>query len=194
MSLWQDLGLDQEGFVSLFDLRAAWRLQTLDQVVGHLGGCPALVVQNVAGDSGGGASVEEDIAYRRTVSPLDETGGVTLGLERYRDRVTFLTKRPGNPFPAMIMVGRAGNCDIRISLSTVSKVQGYFLKQASDDWLLVDQRSTNGTFVNRERLGAGERRAVQDGDLIRFGKEFTVKLFMPRSAAGLLTGTGAATS
>jgi hypothetical protein len=70
-------------------------------------------------------------------------------------------------------VGQTRNNDIVIRDVTVSKFHAFF--QDADDgegFVLLDARSTNGTFVNDERVpqqGAGEPVRVSTGDVIRFG-------------------------
>jgi pSer/pThr/pTyr-binding forkhead associated (FHA) protein len=35
--------------------------------------------------------------------------------------------------------------------------------------LLADSGSTNGTFINGRRIGYGEARQIEDGDVVGFG-------------------------
>lgn len=70
-------------------------------------------------------------------------------------------------------VGQTRNNDIVIRDVTVSKFHAFF-QDAEDGkgFVLQDARSTNGTFVNDERVpqqGAGEPVPVSTGDVIRFG-------------------------
>jgi hypothetical protein len=70
-------------------------------------------------------------------------------------------------------VGQTRNNDIVIRDVTVSKFHAFF-QDAEDGkgFVLQDARSTNGTFVNDERVpqqGAGDPVRVSTGDLIRFG-------------------------
>ena len=70
-------------------------------------------------------------------------------------------------------VGQTRNNDIVVRDVTVSKFHAFF--QDSDDgqgFVLQDARSTNGTFVNDERVpaqGSGDPVRVRAGDVIRFG-------------------------
>ena len=98
----------------------------------------------------------------------------------YLHRVAFLVKRPANPFPDMISLGRAATCDIVIELETLSKVHGYFLREP-DRWLYSDYRSKNGTNVNGLRLEKGERRPLADGDRLQFGLELHALFLSPES-------------
>lgn len=78
-----------------------------------------------------------------------------------------------------VIVGRATNCDIRLSDRTVSKVHAY-LKPPADPsgvWLLWEPTaSTNGTYVDGMRLDPMARRDAQSSE--------TTKTFIYRIAPG----------
>src|SRR5690606_17603420 len=60
--------------------------------------------------------------------------------------------------------------DIPIEHATTSSRHAVVFAPARPARLkLEDQGSTNGTFVNEERLPTGERRELCDGDAVRFG-------------------------
>ncbi len=85
-------------------------------------------------------------------------------------RVAPVRKRPGNPFPDRISVGRAQNCDIVLRLSYISKLHAHFLVGPRGLMYLCDQRSSNGTHVNNQALRPGMRVKVDVGDTIGFGQ------------------------
>jgi pSer/pThr/pTyr-binding forkhead associated (FHA) protein len=68
-------------------------------------------------------------------------------------------------------LGRAQNADFIIEAPLVSRL--HCRVDAADEVLLVtDLASTNGTFVNGERIG---ERELRDGDRLRIGRvDFTV--------------------
>src|SRR5579883_107672 len=68
--------------------------------------------------------------------------------------VVFLEKTDRNPFAHMITVGRAMNNDVVLADSTVSKVHAYFTRTPGG-WMLTDQHSTNGTYVEGKQLPDG---------------------------------------
>ncbi len=131
-----------------------------------------------------GTHIERSIR-RTTAEGID--GDEPGGPASMRGKVVFLAKRPGNPFPAMVTVGRALNNDIALNLASVSKVHAYFLQEGGR-WTLADQRSANGTFLNGERLVAGARPAIADGDKIQIGTEIRFEFHSPRSLYTLLRG------
>jgi hypothetical protein len=99
---------------------------------------------------------------------------------RYADRVCFLRKRSGIPFPDMISVGRASNHDITFRVSSISKLHATFVREG-EVWTLADMRSTNGSFLNNERLTPRIVHPVGDGDVIQFGLDLTCTFLTPSS-------------
>ncbi|MFH1177377.1 MAG: FHA domain-containing protein [Acidobacteriota bacterium] len=65
-----------------------------------------------------------------------------------------------------VVVGRSRSCQIRLREDTVSRLHAALLWYGND-LVVEDLGSSNGTFVNGERVQAP--RAIQAGDLLRFG-------------------------
>ncbi len=63
----------------------------------------------------------------------------------------------------------AGNVDIVIKDSTISRIHARFTKQ-EDGIYVTDMNSTNGTFKNGLRLEPNETVKIECGDELRFGK------------------------
>jgi uncharacterized RDD family membrane protein YckC len=63
-------------------------------------------------------------------------------------------------------VGRSRNCEIRVDDDSVSRVHAAFVRRDGET-LVEDLGSSNGTFVNGDRIQAP--RAVRTGDAVRFG-------------------------
>jgi pSer/pThr/pTyr-binding forkhead associated (FHA) protein len=68
-----------------------------------------------------------------------------------------------------IVVGRAANSDVRLPDYSVSLRHATF-RQRGADYLIVDEDSTNGTFVGPVKLSPQAPRVVRSGDCIRFGR------------------------
>jgi hypothetical protein len=94
-------------------------------------------------------------------------------------RVVWLVKSDRNPFEGMITVGRARNNDLILAHPEISKVHAIF--QEDGDWWLIEDRSSNGTFLDGTRLPARELRQVNDGSRVRFGDVASVRFFEPES-------------
>ena len=84
-------------------------------------------------------------------------------------RLANILKRPGNPFPERISVGRANNCDVVLRLPFVSKLHAHFVGGPPGAMRLADNRSANGTTVAGRTLAPGEAIDVRSGDWIGFG-------------------------
>jgi len=68
-----------------------------------------------------------------------------------------------------LTIGRGENCSIRFDpkIERIASKQHAFIEAKSDGFLLIDNKSLNGTFVNAERI---ERTRIQSGDSIQFGR------------------------
>lgn len=68
-----------------------------------------------------------------------------------------------------IVIGRGEGCEIRLPDPSVSHRHAS-IRQRGSDYVLVDEGSTNGTFVGPVRLSAQAPRLVQSGELVRVGR------------------------
>jgi hypothetical protein len=100
-------------------------------------------------------------------------------------RIEWLVKSDRNPFGALITLGRAKNNDVIIPHPTISKVHVIFT-QLKGGWLVSDERSANGTFVNGVQLTPSEKRPISDGDSLRFGPDVMARFFEPGSLGQFL--------
>ncbi len=66
----------------------------------------------------------------------------------------------------LITIGRLKENDIQLPLSTVSGYHAQIVKEG-DNYYLVDRGSINGTYLNGQRLVAGEKKLLGDSDLIK---------------------------
>lgn len=105
--------------------------------------------------------------------------------------VCVLQKRDPNKFASMITVGRAANNDVRINLPSVSKFHCYFTHIPKDKiWFITDANSSNGTWVDGERLKAERGRAkLSNGTAIRIGPDVVVRFFEAASFFEYMLGT-----
>jgi pSer/pThr/pTyr-binding forkhead associated (FHA) protein len=63
-------------------------------------------------------------------------------------------------------VGRSPDCDIFLDDGTVSRRHA-LVKRSNNQFVIEDQGSLNGTFLNRRRIESG---GLEDGDEVQIGK------------------------
>lgn len=68
--------------------------------------------------------------------------------------------------PPRVVVGRSRSCDVRLREDTVSRLHAAFVWD-EDGWVLEDLGSSNGTFLNGQRVLQPQR--IRGGDQVRFG-------------------------
>lgn len=90
----------------------------------------------------------------------------------------------GEVFPLSaeeIIIGREQGCEIRIEAPGVSRRHARLLRQG-DAYLLEDLASTNGVFINDQRLSAPQR--LKHADRVRLGQTVTLDYAAPLPPAG----------
>jgi len=97
---------------------------------------------------------------RRQVRPGGESILVVLQPAGANPGRRYALSRPEH------VVGRRAETDIPIDLDSVSRRHARFARDAKG-WYVEDLSSTNGSFVNDERI---ERHHLVDGDIVRFGE------------------------
>ena len=68
-----------------------------------------------------------------------------------------------------IVIGRGEGCEVRLPDPSVSHRHAS-LRQRDAGYVLIDEGSTNGTFVGQVRLSPHSPRPVKSGDLVRVGR------------------------
>jgi len=88
-----------------------------------------------------------------------------------------------------IVIGRGDGCEIRLPDPSVSHRHAS-IRQRGTDYVVVDEGSSNGTFVGPVRLSPQAPRVVRSGDLIRVGRiwlELTTAQVLPTQNQSLIT-------
>ncbi len=152
---------------------------------------PFLVLDTMGGDS--------DSEVFATVGGVQRTPRTVISdgqAPSPRVRAAVVEKRKGaNEFANMITVGRAGNNDIALEISSISKFHAYFTKDPQDGlWYLHEAGSSNGTWIDGERLAASQGRAkLREGAAIQLGPDARARFFQPQALFELLVpGAGGA--
>jgi pSer/pThr/pTyr-binding forkhead associated (FHA) protein len=68
-----------------------------------------------------------------------------------------------------VVIGRGAGCDVRLPDASVSHRHAC-LGANGAEFILIDEGSTNGTFVGQVRLAPRTTRIVRSGDLVRVGR------------------------
>jgi hypothetical protein len=123
--------------------------------------CGAALVR----DTGGGdTTMAFDPDELEETSPLED-----LGMEGPALVVRSGGGRAGEHFVPQddrTTIGRSPDCDIFLDDVTVSR-QHAVLRRSDSEFVIEDQGSLNGTFVNRRRIESAE---LADGDELQIGK------------------------
>lgn len=77
-----------------------------------------------------------------------------------------------------ITVGRTRENNLSIEDASVSKVHATLILSAENQLLVADTGSTNGTFVNNQRIAYGRAFPIGESDKLKFG---TVEVFLRRT-------------
>lgn len=170
-------GASKEGLLSSEALAEQASVQTANGFA-ELYSFPALYVNDVsaAADEESGIG-DATVRARPQLQTVIVAGAAAL---RYLQRVGFLVKRPGNPFPQFVSIGRAANNDIVFGVDSISKFHAYFSSDGGR-WAITDYRSTNGTFLNGTRLPPNQPTPVADGNQLRFGEQLSALFLEPTS-------------
>lgn len=77
-----------------------------------------------------------------------------------------LLSRPGGK---RLSVGRGRDNELCVNDGSVSKIHAALLMNREGTLLVADTGSTNGTYINGRRIGYGEARQIEEGDVVGFG-------------------------
>jgi FHA domain len=136
--------------------------------LGLLYGPPLVDQQQIVGD----LALRGDGARRRTARRAWSTLALRLrsfaGLEEAVAPPMLLSLEGSED--DVLLLGRSTDCDVVLAEPNVSRRHAQ-LTFRDGGWLIQDLRSTNGTFVNGERVG---RTALRAGDIVQLGRKALV--------------------
>jgi pSer/pThr/pTyr-binding forkhead associated (FHA) protein len=107
------------------------------------------------------------------VTPTMTRGGNPMTDPRQSAGTLTVSRGPGvgrrfSIGAAPVTIGRDAQCDIQVDDTWVSRRHAR-IAWSGTEYIVEDLGSTNGTYVNSERLGAP--RALQSGDLLQLGEQ-----------------------
>jgi pSer/pThr/pTyr-binding forkhead associated (FHA) protein len=82
-----------------------------------------------------------------------------------------------------LVIGRGEGCDIRLPDASVSHRHAS-IRQRGGEHVLLDENSTNGTFMDRVRLPPQTPRALRSGERVRVGRVWLEIRFEPAMVKG----------
>ncbi len=88
------------------------------------------------------------------------------------------------PLGKRLSVGRTGNNDLAINDSSVSKIHASLVVDAQNCLSVADTGSTNGTFINGERISYGTAARVVEDDRVKFGMVEVIFEYVPPPVSG----------
>src|SRR5688572_5829701 len=88
-----------------------------------------------------------------------------------------------------VVIGRGEGCEVRLPDPSVSHRHAS-IRQRGSEYIVMDEGSTNGTFVAQVRLSPHAPRVVKSGDLVRIGRiwlELTIEHVVPTQNPNVAT-------
>lgn len=89
-------------------------------------------------------------------------------------------KKKRGKFSNMISVGRTTSNDLTFNHTSISKFHAYFIQKNEGTWFLQDANSSNGTFVNGQRIPAEAPTPISDGMTVQFSPDTRFRFFTAR--------------
>lgn len=107
------------------------------------------------------------------------------GLEVYKAGKLVSVVRDINRKKCTIFGRNAQLCDVRLDHPSISRQHSAILHGSSGNPYIVDLGSSHGTQVNHKKLQGMKRKALKDGDIVKFGassREYHVRLRLDESS------------
>jgi hypothetical protein len=108
--------------------------------------------------------------YANEVTETDFTQARALLELVSQDSMVHLLRKSEANAGGRIFIGRARRNDVTIKNNTVSSIHLQLEPMEDDRAMIIDCRSSNGSYRNGERLAPNRQEVIQSGDSIRLGK------------------------
>ncbi|MEP6788616.1 MAG: FHA domain-containing protein [Acidobacteriota bacterium] len=122
------------------------------------------------------------INIKNTVAakPAAPVAAVETFIARFELNGSRRDRRLEFPAGARLSVGRTGGNDLVIDDASVSKIHASLVSDAEGRLSVADTGSTNGTFINDQRIAYGKATHVGGSDKVKFGEIEVVFEHIPR--------------
>jgi hypothetical protein len=121
----------------------------------------------------------DSFATVTTNRTLSLTPASSRGLRLDAKFVPVQKKKRGK-FSNMISVGRTLSNDLTFNHTSISKFHAYFIQKSEGAWFIQDANSSNGTFVNGQRIAVEAPTAITDGMSVQFSPDTRFRFFTAR--------------
>lgn len=123
-------------------------------------GAPAVAVEH-----GDAPTMHQDIGGATVpASTIDDPAKLILRSDNGETVQDYLLDKPE------IVIGRGANCDIVLSKDKLTSRRHAIVRYENGSYILRDGGSSNGTFVNGQKIEASDARVLQNGDHIGIGE------------------------
>ncbi len=113
-----------------------------------------------------GIALPKQVLLDESVSP---PAADVIFAARFRLDGTATEKRLVFPLGGRLSVGRSGVSALALDDVSVSKIHASLAINPAGILCVADTGSTNGTFINNERISYGMALEIADGDVVKFG-------------------------
>jgi pSer/pThr/pTyr-binding forkhead associated (FHA) protein len=135
-----------------------------------------------------GAKKDDKFEFQTIQLTADELEASTSSMLPRDQPVFRLVKRGTNAFEGMINVGRAANNDVVLDIHAISKFHAYLsMDTSTGHCYLTDADSTNGSFINRNKLTPHNRYVVDNTDIVSFAGTVELKFYTAEGFWEMLT-------
>ncbi len=115
---------------------------------------------------------QENTAEKKAVDPdvIDLNPNCTTLLFSADDGIRLFSESRGEDlriYKTEFLAGRSKDCDLHMTNNVIARMQATFMFDG-DRWLLRDNQSTNGTWLNETKMVPGKKYVLHPDDVIEF--------------------------
>lgn len=136
---------------------------------------PVLIIESHAGQ-------EDNDSFQTVINTYGRKSPAELPLASSTDTLGVLPiqKKAGGKFPNMISVGRTDANDVVVDNASVSKFHAYFLRKGESSWFVQDANSSNGTYLDGQKIPTDSPSRLSEGATVQFSTDTRFRFYSPR--------------